>query len=120
MRRITAVFEDRDQAECAKHLLLMAGIENDALILIEGCGTVKGPDLPDADALEEGNYTIADDMQNLFKRMFMSSEEAQQQVAWEAVNAGKVVLEVDTETEEDFEVAFDIIDDLRFGWTNFN
>jgi hypothetical protein len=120
MRRITAVFDNRDQADYAKRLLLIAGIENDAIVLVEGCDSVGGPHLPDAEALEAGNYTIADDMQNLFKRMFMSSEEAQQQVAWEAVNAGKVVLEVDTETEEDFEIAFDTIDDLRFGWTNFN
>lgn len=40
-------------------------------------------------------------------------------IQWEAVRYGKVVLEVEAESGADFEIATDIIEDLRLGWTDF-
>jgi|SRR5471030_2562123 len=118
-RRITAVFDNRDQAEYARKELLLAGFDSDALILIEGYDSSDETEASDAGVATGGSYTIADDTQNFFRNMFLSSEEAAEQVRWEAVRRGKVVLEVDAESQADFEIAVDIIEDLRLDWTDF-
>ncbi|RFP07999.1 MULTISPECIES: hypothetical protein [unclassified Duganella] len=99
---------------------MLAGFGSEALVLIRSC---EAPD--DAWAFDEGasagdGYTLGDDMQNFFRRMFQySSEDTAPLIQWEAVRRGKVVLEVEVESDADFEIATDIIEDLRLGWTDF-
>ncbi|MES2165309.1 MAG: hypothetical protein V4476_29490 [Pseudomonadota bacterium] len=118
--RIAAVFDTHGQAEYARTELMLAGFESEALVLIRSCEAPDDAWVSDAGASVGDSYTVADDMQNFFRGMFQySSEDAAPLVQWEAVRRGKVVLEVDVESDADFEIATDIIEDLRFGWTDF-
>lgn len=118
--RVTAVFDTHGQAEYARNELMLAGFESEALVLISSCEVPEDAWISDAGASVGDGYTVADDMQNFFRRMFQySSEDTAPLIQWEAVRRGKVVLEVDVESDADFEIATDIIEDLRLGWTDF-
>ncbi|MYN17119.1 hypothetical protein GTP81_10185 [Rugamonas sp. FT107W] len=115
--RIIAVFDTCGQAEQARHELTLAGFESEDLVLISSCEPPAGS--ADASAPECDGYTVADDMQNFFRRMFeYPSEDAEPLIRWEALRRGKVVLEVEVESDADFEIANEIIEDLRLDWTD--
>jgi len=118
--RITVVFDIRGQAEYARNELMLAGFESEALVLISSCELPDAILASDAVTPADDGYTIADDMSIFFRRMFQySSEDAEPLIQWEATRRGKVVLSVEVESDADFEMATDIIEDLRFGWSDF-
>ena len=56
--RITAVFDNRDQAEYARKELLLAGFDSDALILIEGYDSSDETEASDAGVPPEGSLFV--------------------------------------------------------------